>query len=103
MGQKRKSDDRCVSGESEDTKRLRPLDPREQAENARVDEPSSIDTSSNGRNARRERPTMDSTYGQKSAIPGLDDHLSEDEDDIEGADGSGLSTKEALAYLRTVR
>jgi hypothetical protein len=103
MGQKRKSDDQCVSGGPEDIKRVRPVDPNEDVDSARVDEQSGIDTSSDGHIARRKRPTTDSTYGQKSAIPGLDDLLSEDGDDVEEAHGSDLSTRKALSYLRTVR
>jgi hypothetical protein len=55
--------------------------------------------SGRGFTPRREKPAVDSTYGQMSAIPGLDD--AEDEDAEEDDDEDG--TKAALRYLRTVR
>jgi hypothetical protein len=55
--------------------------------------------SARGFTPRREKPAVDPTYGQTSAIPGLDDVIDDDEDEEDDDDG----TKAALRYLRTVR
>ena len=44
----------------------------------------------------RQKPMVDSTYGQVGAIPGLDGDWEDDGDEDDG-------TKAALQYLRTVR
>jgi hypothetical protein len=55
--------------------------------------------SGRGFTPRREKPAVDPTYGQTSAIPGLDDVDNDDEDEEDDEGG----TKAALRYLRTVR
>jgi hypothetical protein len=49
---------------------------------------------------RREKPSVNTRYGQAGAFPGLDES---NEGDGEHLNDEELSTREALSYLRMVR
>ena len=108
MQHKRKADERFEAGDSTQetqSKRSRSLDPFEDLEAANGEAVGSP-IFNIPQTARKEVPTVDTTYGQRGAIPGLDDEDDEDSEesgDAEGGEGLGLSTREAMAYLRIVR
>lgn len=62
------------------------------------DDPQSSRRSKKSRPGPSVEPRVDPTYGQRSAIPGLDDEVFGDEDELDYSEDMG-----ALAYLRSVR
>jgi hypothetical protein len=64
------------------------------------DDEQSYSNKSRSRASGEAHARVDPTYGQRSAIPGLDDEMGDDDDDSLNYDDEDMG---ALAYLRSVR